>query len=196
MLGEPRNGALRRFGPFESPTQVGEDAFEDEQVRPARCEAVVVVHSAFDELEGVLGGRRCGRVGLGRRHQLCDVDSAPGARRAGRRAAVDRSERDDGHAAVSPHTVGRHGVVGEADLGLADLFDQDGALAFGASHGLVDHRLCGSHGLGAQPRAHRPDSARVLSTRTPLTSTEGQPWLTGATWPGWPLPQLNAPPSR
>jgi len=35
VLGEPRNGALRRFGPFESPTQVGEDAFEDEQVRPA-----------------------------------------------------------------------------------------------------------------------------------------------------------------
>ena len=29
----------------------------------------------------------------------------------------------------------------------------------------------------------------------PRISTAGQPWLTGATWPGWPLPQLNAPPS-
>ena len=51
---------------------------------------------------------------------------------------------------------------------------------------------------GARPAsvAHRPDSARVLSTLTLRTSADGQPWLTGATWPGWPLPQLNAPPSR
>jgi hypothetical protein len=25
-------------------------------------------------------------------------------------------------------------------------------------------------------------------------SADGQPWLTGATWPGWALPQLKAPP--
>ena len=36
----------------------------------------------------------------------------------------------------------------------------------------------------------------VLSTRTCRNSAAGAPWLTGATWPGWPLPQLNAPPSR
>ena len=29
----------------------------------------------------------------------------------------------------------------------------------------------------------------------PRNRAAGQPWLTGATWPGWPLPQLNAPPS-
>ena len=38
-------------------------------------------------------------------------------------------------------------------------------------------------------------SSAVLSIRTPRIRTAGQPWLTGATWPGWPLPQLNAPPS-
>ena len=27
-------------------------------------------------------------------------------------------------------------------------------------------------------------------------SAEGQPWLTGATWPGCALPQLKAPPRR
>ena len=43
--------------------------------------------------------------------------------------------------------------------------------------------------------AHRPASAWVLRIRTPRNSVEGQPWLTAATCPGWPLPQLNAPPS-
>ena len=35
----------------------------------------------------------------------------------------------------------------------------------------------------------------VLRMRTPRNSAGGQPWLTAATWPGWALPQLNAPPS-
>ena len=43
---------------------------------------------------------------------------------------------------------------------------------------------------------HRPASMRVLSTLTPRNSADGQPWLTAATWPGWALPQLNAPPRR
>ena len=38
-------------------------------------------------------------------------------------------------------------------------------------------------------------SSTVLSTRTCRNSAAGAPWLTGATWPGWPLPQLKAPPS-
>ena len=29
---------------------------------------------------------------------------------------------------------------------------------------------------------------------TPRKRAEGQPWETAATWPGWALPQLNAPP--
>ena len=44
-------------------------------------------------------------------------------------------------------------------------------------------------------RVMRPASCAVLRILTPRMSTAGQPWLTGATWPGWPLPQLNAPPS-
>src|SRR5574337_518980 len=42
---------------------------------------------------------------------------------------------------------------------------------------------------------HRPPSVRVLSTLTLRNSADGQPWLTAATWPGWDLPQLNAPPT-
>ncbi len=42
----------------------------------------------------------------------------------------------------------------------------------------------------------RPASSLVLSIRTRRNRALGQPWLTAATCPGWPLPQLNAPPSR
>ena len=44
------------------------------------------------------------------------------------------------------------------------------------------------------PLTYFPSSA-VLSTRTCRKSAVGAPWLTGATCPGWPLPQLKAPPS-
>ena len=40
-----------------------------------------------------------------------------------------------------------------------------------------------------------PASSVVLRMRTSRNSAVGQPWLTAATWPGWALPQLNAPPS-
>ena len=53
-----------------------------------------------------------------------------------------------------------------------------------------------SSGAVAGDRAHRDDSARALRhVDAAGTGAEGQPWLTGATWPGWPLPQLKAPPS-
>ena len=42
---------------------------------------------------------------------------------------------------------------------------------------------------------HRPASCTVLRMLTFSNRADGQPWLTGATWPGWALPQLNAPPS-
>ena len=67
-----------------------------------------------------------------------------------------------------------HGLVGAAELGR--LFQDE-----------VDDLLRGDH---------RPPSVRVLSTLTPRNNADGQPWLTAATWPGWALPQLNAPPSR
>ena len=44
-------------------------------------------------------------------------------------------------------------------------------------------------------RAHRPASWTVLRMLTFSNSAVGQPWLTGATCPGWALPQLKAPPS-
>ena len=44
------------------------------------------------------------------------------------------------------------------------------------------------------PVAHRPVSARAFRTLMPRKSAVGQPWLTGATWGGWPFPQLKAPP--
>ena len=43
--------------------------------------------------------------------------------------------------------------------------------------------------------AHFFPSSAVFRTRTCRNSAVGAPWLTGATCPGWPLPQLNAPPS-
>ena len=54
-------------------------------------------------------------------------------------------------------------------------------------------------GAGGEP-ARRRSPARlrpgVEDVARRRTSADGQPWLTGATWPGWPLPQLKAPPSR
>ena len=38
-------------------------------------------------------------------------------------------------------------------------------------------------------------SSVVFRMRMSRNSADGQPWLTAATWPGWALPQLNAPPS-
>ena len=56
-------------------------------------------------------------------------------------------------------------------------------------------RYCALDGFLWGKPAHDAPSSAVLSMRTPRSSTAGQPWLTGATWPGWPFPQLNAPPS-
>ena len=79
------------------------------------------------------------------------------------------------------------------------------ALGAARGQGPLDHLLGRGQtplGLTLRPslrvtgrRRHRDDSARALRTLTARNSAEGQPWLTGATWPGWPLPQLKAPPS-
>ena len=69
--------------------------------------------------------------------------------------------------------------------------DDVGDLAVGGGGGqrLLDQLLRRRAG------AHRPPSWTVLRMFTSSNSAVGQPWLTGATWPGWALPQLNAPPS-
>ena len=56
-------------------------------------------------------------------------------------------------------------------------------------------RSCGPSGtvVVALRVAHAPPSCSVLRTFTCETTTAGQPWLTGAACPGWPLPQLSAP---
>ena len=113
-----------------------------------------------------------------------DLPAAPGG--------TDRlaAERDDADRAPALLTVGRGGVQGVADVDVAAVLDQ---------HDAAVRPECVRRGQGALHqllrRSHRPDSSRVLSTRTPRTSTDGQPCETGATCPGWPLPQLNAPPS-
>ena len=65
-------------------------------------------------------------------------------------------------------------------------------------------RCCGTHcGLAvlrgvviaSSPGPQWADSSLVLRIRTSRNSAAGHPWETGATWPGWALPQLTAPPS-
>ena len=60
-------------------------------------------------------------------------------------------------------------------------------------HQLLGPGPCG--GAVVDAAAHRPDSSAAFSTRTCRNRAAGEPWLTGATWPGCPLPQLKAPPS-
>ncbi len=155
--------------------------------------------SGVEQGEGVLGRRRPGRVLLGRPDQLGHVDVTAPAGDPGGQPTLDLPQADDGHPPVAPDAVGGGGVVGEADLGFAGLLDDDHAVVASRPPrrpGPLDHVLGRAAARPARGRAHRPDSSRALRTRTPRTSTEGQPWLTGATWPGWPLPQLKAPPSR
>ena len=81
-------------------------------------------------------------------------------------------------------------LPGPAQVGRGRLVRQhDGLVAAGRGECPLD-RLLRLRRHGQAP------SSVVFSTRTPRISTAGQPWLTGATCPGWPLPQLNAPPSR
>jgi hypothetical protein len=69
--------------------------------------------------------------------------------------------------------------------GRPPLFDYDDAAVRTGQGKRPLHDLLG--------RPQRPDSLALLSTPTPRNKAEGQPWLTGATWPGWPLPQFGAP---
>src|SRR5262249_36145597 len=112
--------------------------------------------------------------------------------RADVRAATYAHNGNHGSAAADRRSVGGHRVVRPAQRRVGAVGDQDHRFVGPTQprrlvQNELDDLLCGDH---------RPPSLRVLSTLTPRTNAAGQPWLTGATWPGWALPQLNAPPSR
>ena len=124
-------------------------------------------------------------------HVLDLVVADPGAgHHAGRRARGAAADRDHGQLPGPGHAVRGQRVARPAQVGRGRLVGQDYAVvAAGRGQRPLDRFL--------RRRRHRQaPSSVVFSTRTPRISTAGQPWLTGATCPGWPLPQLNAPPSR
>ena len=135
-------------------------------------------------------------VRLGSAHELDRVGGTAAARRPDRGAGVGLLEGD--HAsrcdrAASPLVV----TVLFAKRSSASLISSTITMQPsrpGGVENLLDDR-CAAHET-ARAGAHRPDSARAFSTLMPRNSADGQPWLTGATWPGWPLPQLKAPPRR
>src|SRR6266487_4466589 len=95
----------------------------------------------------------------------------------------------NGELAGARHAVGGERVARPAQVrGGGLLGDHHAVAGLGRGQRALDGFLRG------RP-AHDFPSSAVLSIRTPRSRTAGQPWLTGATWPGWPLPQLNAPPS-
>ncbi len=208
MLREPRQHHVAFPSLPEGTRQRGQHAVEDRGVGLLGSEPEIagsVPPARFDERERVVG-RRC-RLGVGQRGQhhvvnALEPDDTAAPRRSRRRAGED----DHAHASAPVHPVRRRLVQREAHVGVASLLDDDhAAVRLGGGRGrdaALDERLGLDHRVTAcvrltisSPETHRPDSARAFRMRTPLTSTDGQPWDTGATWPGWPLPQLNAPPS-
>ncbi len=137
----------------------------------------------FGVVLGVLG---LAGIGLGQSQQFLQVVAVRDA--TGRAHPEGLSHHaDHGDGPVAGRAVGGEGVVGPAQVHRARLT--------GDHHTSVGLRRCqrpfddfvGLH-------AHRPASRWVLRMLMSRNSADGQPWLTAATWPGWPLPQLKAPP--
>ena len=218
LLRKPRQHGVAGTGAPERSGQRGQDVlerpgigllgFEPERTRAGR------VWSSVDEGEGV----GC-RWRLPRRRPKRPPPSPPRrpcrprrcrARRADRLAG----ERDDADRASPLDAVGRGRVQGVAHVDVAGLLDQHHAAVRAErvrrGQGALHQLLGRNHDRAAEPpepakpprpasptlhHLQRPDSSRVFSTRTPRTNADGQPCETGATCPGWPLPQLKAPPS-
>ena len=190
MLGESGQHVVGGSGPAEGSGQLGQHPGEDGEVglagrgvergRPLRSGPG---RRGLDERSVVVGGRGSGCVRFGGADQLEDVDVTAAAGYPRSHPALDVAQADHGHPPAAPPSVGRGGVVGQAHLDLARLFDDhDTVVTAGASGGqaVLHHRL----GRWKCAPAHRPDSRRALRTRTSRTRTDGQPWETGATWPG------------
>ena len=147
----------------------------------------------------VLGGHRLGGRVLRLADDLLDLfgaDPGPGDD-ACRRSVGPPVDGDDGELTGAGHAVGGEGVSRPAQVGAGGLLgDHHAVVGSAGRQGALDGFLRVAHcSPPARLRlAHWPSST-VLRIRIPRSSAAGQPWLTGATWPGWPLPQLNAPPS-
>src|SRR5271170_6331939 len=200
MLGEPVELAPGRLRAAQRLTEGGGEVPQHADVRSLRRlfpgpERLVVPVSG--DLSGVLGGRSVGRgvfsgpdyvLDLIRMHPGPGHDPGPGSVRA----PVDR---DDGELAGGGHAVGGERVAGPAQVsGGVLLGDHDAVIGARGCQRPLDGLLRRHDAAAFLAVAHAavPSSA-VLSIRMSRSSTAGQPWLTGATCPGWPLPQLNAP---
>ena len=149
---------------------------------------------------GPAGGLHRARDGVGEHRVALRAVGEPrrgghgGDARAG--AALEGHEHDHREPPLDGVAVRGHRGVRPPHDGLGDLADQGDRARVRDLRGrdregaLDEGRAAGSAGF----RAHDP--LPVLRTLTPRSRADGQPWLTGATWPGWALPQLNAPPSR
>ena len=182
-------------GPAERLAQRGRDVVVDLDAGAGRLVGPVGRGAVGDQLLGVLGGRGGPRGRVGAADQLVDLG-------LGGRAAADRADRDaagllderhDRHVHAVHHAVGGERVVGPPQVGAGRVaHDRHAVVGHRRRERVLDQRL----GVDAVRRlGHRPDSWVVLRMRMSRNSAVGQPWLTGATWPGCALPQLEAPPS-
>ena len=118
-----------------------------------------------------------------------------GSRAAGHGADRDpvvlAGERDDRDGHPVHLAVRGQGVVGPAQVGAGGVVgDRDAVVGGGGRQRVLDQVLRSGSGHDQWPA-----SSVVLRIRTSRNSEVGHPWLTDATWPGWALPQLKAPPS-
>ena len=153
----------------------------------------VVGGVAGDELLRVLGGRTRRRGCVGGLDDPVDLLGARRTRRhrAGGHALGALVERDHGDGDGVHDAVGGQRVVGPAQVGAGRVADdRDAVVRARRLQGVLDELL-----RGARAAVHAAPSAVVLRTLTPRNRADGQPCETAATWPGWALPQLNAPPS-
>ncbi len=148
-----------------------------------------VVGPAGDQRGGVLRRWPGGGLGLGLGHELGDVvgGHTAAADHPGGDAVAAVVGRDHRHGPAAAEPVGGQRVRGPAQVGRGVGLDQDDARTARGLEGALGQDVRG--GL-----AHARPSSVVFRIRTFRKVADGQPWLTAATWPGWPLPQLKAPP--
>ena len=162
----------------------------------------------------LLGGRECGRqvprgtggasgnLGGDILRRACPMGLGTGLRDEGLEI-VARADHRTGRPRTDParhlrvrhdvdrlpcgHPVGGQGRVRPPQVRRRGALDDHGPAVGPEQLECSFHQLLGPHACA---------SRWVLSTLIPSNTATGHPWLTGATWPGWALPQFSAPPSR